>query len=139
MKTVYERNYKTLMKLIPEWWCLETGEVLKSRSEAFMDLNLEILHKQDSHMVMSLSHYYKHPSGDMIPDPDMEIRVYRKHGFVEALTYKDCFGCKQVYLDENHYDLKLKKSLNSFLSQWLKNCLAQDHQLKRSRITRCLT
>lgn len=135
MNTVYERNYKTLIKLAPELWCLDAGEALKSRSEGFMDLNLDVLYKpQDDQMTIALSHYYKHPSGDMIPDPDMEIRVYRSHGFVETLTYQDSLVYQRVYLDENRYYPKLKKSLNSFLSQWLKNCLAQGHQLKRSSI-----
>ncbi len=70
----------------------------------------------------------------MIPDPDMEIRVYRTNEFVEALTYQDSLVYQRVYLDENHHYPNLKKSLNSFLSQWLKNCLVQGHQLKRSSI-----
>lgn len=134
MNTVHERNYKMLINLVPELWSLEVGEALKSQSEGYMDLNLDVLDKEADRMTMALSHYYKHPSGDMIADPDMEIRVYRPHGFVEALTYQDSLVYQRVYLDENRYYPKLKKSLNSFLSQWLKNCLAQGHQLKRITI-----
>lgn len=94
-----------------------------------MDLNLDVLHKQDDLMIIALSHYYQNHNGDMIPDPDMEIRVDRSYEFIEALAYQDSFGYQRVYQNENHYYPRLKKSLNSFLSQWLKNCLDQGHSL----------
>ena len=46
-------------------------EAKKSQVSGFMDLNLDRLSRDGSVTVIALSHYYKHPSGDMIPDPDM--------------------------------------------------------------------
>lgn len=77
---IYENNYKKLLILIPELWSLEAGQALKSKSEGYMDLNLDVLTVNDEHIVIALSHYYKHQSGGMIADPGMEIRVYR-NGF----------------------------------------------------------
>lgn len=133
INTVFEQNYKKLMTLIPELWSLRTGRALKSRVEGYMDLNLDILKKQEDKITLALSHYYMHPSGDMIADPDMEIRVCRRNGWAEALTYQDMWGYKEAYLDKNRYNPKLKNYLNSFLTHWLKNCLAQGHKLKRNK------
>ncbi len=97
-----------------------------------MDLNLDVLNKRKDQMTIALSHYYKHPSGDMIADPDMEIRVNRKdYAFIEALTYQDGYIYQEVYLDKYRYSPELKNQLNDFLSQWLKNCIDQGHCLKR--------
>ena len=84
-----------------------------------------------SRMIIALSHYYyKHPCGDMIADPDMEMRVAHKSEFVEALAYQDGFVYQRVYCNENEEHPKLKENLNNFLGQWLKNCLVQGHKLK---------
>ena len=43
----------------------------------------------------SLAHYYKQ-GGDLIPDPDMEIKVFPEFEMAEALTYQDSFGYRKV-------------------------------------------
>jgi len=43
-----------------------------------LDLNLDILQRQPDRILIALSHYWKHGSGDMIADPDMEIAVHPK-------------------------------------------------------------
>lgn len=85
---IYENNYKKLLHLIPD---LETAsfEARKLKADGFMDLNIDMLYKEEDRTVMALSHYYKHPSGDMIADPDMEIAVYPERKMVEALSYQD--------------------------------------------------
>ena len=50
----------------------------KSKVDGFMDLNLDILHRQPDRILIARSHYWKHGSGDMIADPDMEIAVHPK-------------------------------------------------------------
>lgn len=41
-----------------------------------MDLNCDVLEVGQDYRRIALSHYWKHDSGDMIPDPDMEIAVF---------------------------------------------------------------
>jgi uncharacterized protein YqiB (DUF1249 family) len=95
-----------------------------------MDLNLDRLRTESGAMVIALSHYYKHPSGDMIPDPDMEIRVTTSEKMAEALTYQDAYRYQFVYAGDGRLtSVKLKQDLNDFLDQWLSNCLAQGHRL----------
>ena len=93
-----------------------------------MDLHLDRLEKNGGLYTIALSHYYKHQSGDMIPDPDMTMRVDTVAKTVEALTYQDIYRYDEVYPD-GIVNQAIRKSLNSFLSQWLQNCIDQGHRL----------
>lgn len=128
MRTIYQTIYKKLLRLSPSLLALNKGDALKSKSEGYMDLNLDVLQKNSDHMVIALSHYYS-ANGDMIADPDMEIKIYPSLEAAEALTYQDAFGYQVVYPDENHVIPKIKKDLNIFLNIWLRNCLRQSHSL----------
>ena len=97
-----------------------------------MDLGFDHLYRQDDAVIIALSHYYRHPSGDLIPDPDMEIRAYPEQRRAEALTYQDAYVYQCVYEtqgDKTYVRPQLKKQLNTFLNQWLKNCIDQGHRL----------
>lgn len=126
---LYENMHRKLLRLIPDLPAIR--EHAKLKAEGYMDLNVDILRKSDQYTDIALSHYYRHPSGDMIADPDMEIRVWN-HGCIEALAYQDAFGYRRVYEDANDGTVVnpvIKKSLNSFLDTWLSNLLDQGHVL----------
>lgn len=129
---IFNRIYSTLMQLIPDLLSLEIGEHRKSSpAKIFMPLNLDVLDKNESEITIALSHYYKHSSGDMIADPDMEIRVIPSMGAAEALSYQDYFGYRTVYLDEAKtlVNIRTKNELNRFLEAWLTNIRHQGHDL----------
>ena len=77
---------------------------------------------------IALAHNYIQ-NGDVMADPDMEIRVYPEIKHAEALTYQlDGLGIFQrVYPEPGKVYPKLKRELNQFLNQWLKNCIDQGH------------
>lgn len=130
MKTdIYTAMHHKLMRLIPE--LPQIAESAKLVAEGYMDLNLDILRRTERYTDVALSHYYRHPSGDMIPDPDMEVRVWN-YGAVEALTIQDMAGYVRVYDDIDGRTVVYpvaKKSLNSFLNTWLGNLIEQGHRL----------
>jgi uncharacterized protein YqiB (DUF1249 family) len=132
-QTIHHRIYTYLAKLVPDVCTMQPGDALKSHSSGFMDLNLDILDRNDEVMIIALSHYYKSSCGDMIADPDMEARVCFATQSVEALTYQDAMIYQRVYVDNNKCCPKLKKSLNTFLCQWLKSCLTKGHLLTPER------
>ena len=130
---INETIYKRLYKLLPD--LDHISEYRGLTAEGFMKLGVDILHKDDERIVLALSHYYKHPSGDMIPDPDMTLQVLRGAETAEALSYQDMYRYDVVYPDSdaiagvfNTVNLEAKKSLNSFLAQWLLNLLNQGHK-----------
>jgi len=92
-----------------------------------MDFHLDILRRNGDVLRIAISQYYKHPSGDMIPDPDMEIMVNRKEETAEPRTYQDMYRYQQVYSEDGSCDESLKHSLNEFLLMWLDNLYQQGH------------
>jgi uncharacterized protein YqiB (DUF1249 family) len=130
---IYETIFKKLLKLIPDLKNLEVGDNAVSITEGYMNLNLDVLAKGEDGLVIALSHYYRHDSGDMIPDPDMEIRVYLDQQMAEALAYQDFFGFDRVYHEPMQINISAKQRLNAFLDKWLSNCLSQGHKLTQKQ------
>ncbi len=124
---IFKNNYKKLLQLLPDLGT-ENFESRKLKAEGFMDLNVDLLMSEKHRILLALSHYFKHPSGDLIADPDMEVAVYPDRQVAEALSYQDMFGYSVVYPEEGKVDLSAKKELNSFLGQWLSNLKAQGHR-----------
>ena len=122
-------NYQQLLRLVPQLLSLEEGVGLKSQAEGFMDLNLDVIHKDEQAIIIALSHYTPHPCGELMANPDMELRISKTSKTVETLTYQDSFGYQKVWVDKTHYCPKLKKQLNAFLGRWLESCLLQGHSL----------
>jgi len=125
---IYEQNYKRLKKLIPDLDILTVETHRKSKSGGFMDLSFEVLSCGTDQFTCAMAHYFEQ-NGDLIADPDMEIRVVPSMQMIEALTYQDQFGFRVVYPEAGKVNLQAKKELNQFLGQWLKNLIAQGHQL----------
>ena len=129
-KTIYERMYEKLVKLgiINLDGSLKFDEYLKLKSRNFMDLNLDHLsHKDDDRsIVISIAHNYIQ-NGDVMADPDMEIRIVPSLKMVEALTFQqDSMGIyQQVYLEDGRFNPTVKSELNNFLNSWLKNLIEQ--------------
>jgi uncharacterized protein YqiB (DUF1249 family) len=85
-------------------------------------------------MRIALAHYWRHPSGDMIADPDMEIAVFFDHRLAEALTYQDTLLYEVAYPEDGEPpDLHVHGRLNEFLEQWLDNLAPQGHVLGNGR------
>ena len=107
---------------------LKFDEYLKLKSGAFMDLNIDHLSHKDNEnsIVISMAHNYIQ-EGDVMADPDMEIRIIPDMKMLEALTYQlDSMGIYQeVYLEDGRFNPRLKAELNDFLNIWLKNLIDQ--------------
>jgi uncharacterized protein YqiB (DUF1249 family) len=126
---IHSRIYHKLLDVIPDILTIENSG--KSVVDGFMDLNLDILHRRPDRIIIALSHYYKHPSGDMIADPDMELAIYPSKEIVEAQSYQDMFCYRRVCLDDGvTEDIRARRELNQFLNQWLTNLIEQGHHIK---------
>ncbi len=129
--TLYQAIYSKLLKVCPDLHTIESHR--KSVvGGAIMDLSLDVLSRNDNKIVIALSHYYKHPCGDMIADPDMEVAVYPKLQIAEALSYQDTYIYRTVYSQNRmQVDTRAKKDLNDFLSTWLTNLVEQGHSIMK--------
>lgn len=120
--TINERIFKKLERVMGD--LAQIPAYMKFEAHGFMDLGVDRLYGDEESVTIALSHYYKQ-NGDMVPDPDMEVRIYPEMKIAEALTYQDSFGYQQVYPIPGKVDLRAKKELNVFLNQWLSNIIEQ--------------
>ncbi len=108
---ISKQNYRKLSVLLPSLPTIK--EYSKSTVSGFMDLHLDRLEKNGGVYKIALSHYYKHPSGGMIADPDMTMIVDIAAHTVEALTYQDIYRYDEVY-PNGKVDQPVRQSLNTF-------------------------
>lgn len=123
---IYDAWENRLVKMIPT--LPEIPEYVKSKVPGLMDLNLDLLSRDNDIITVALSHYYER-NGDLIADPDMVIRIDTNTETVEALSYQDTYIYREVYENGNRVDVKAKKELNEFVLQWLTNLIDQGHKL----------
>ena len=119
-------NYKRLLPFIVR---LGDDGHRRFESDGYMPLVLEKLYIDGGATVYSLTHYGEQ-NGDMMADPDMELKVDFDAGTVEPLTYQnDYMGVfQQVYINRDGqrlYNPRLRTDLDDFLWRWLRNIEAQ--------------
>ena len=122
---IYQFNYRRMEKIFGKNWPSLSHIVLKS--EGFMDLHFEKIGEN----TYSLAHYFEQ-NGDLVPDPDMEIRLDPKNKTVEALTYQSQMTFSRVYPNPEKpflVNLRVRKELNDFLGFWLRNLIQQGFRL----------
>lgn len=125
---IHQRIYSKLLDIVPDLLIIDAHG--KSVVGGLMDLNLDVLKRTPDKLVLALSHYYRHPSGDMIPDPDMVLAAYPKREQAEALSYQDLYCYREVFSsDMSRVDVRAKRSLNTFLDGWLRNLILQGHKI----------
>lgn len=127
-RTVYEMIFARLqqMGIINENGEMQTS-YMKFVSSGLMPLNVDKL----TYDTIALAHNGKQ-NGDVMADPDIEVRIYPDLKMAEALTFRnDYMGIYQeVYPEPGKYYPKLKKELNDFLNNWLKTMTElQEYQL----------
>ena len=125
--------FKGILKIVPDLHNYNMGEAGKAKVEGLMDLNLDVLLKGKNCMVIALSHYYK-LNGDLVPDPDMEIRINFEKQEAEAVSYQDIYGYSNVSECSAEKSVKLKESLNMFLYFWLLNLSQQGYKITKREV-----
>lgn len=106
------------------------NEALKLKSGGYMDLNLDRLYDEDGNYTIAMAHNYIQ-NGDVMADPDMEIKIIPSIKMAEALSFRQDGGIpinQHVYDEIDGHKMvypRIKKELNSFLSGWLLNIKKQ--------------
>jgi uncharacterized protein YqiB (DUF1249 family) len=138
----YSSIYKKLMQVIPDLLKhiqdgKHHGKSEKDPKGGLMNLNYDYIGQdKKGNYIIALSHYFEQ-NGDMVADPDMQIRILPELEAAEAMTFQDQFKYQEVYPDKGdgkeYVYPKLKKDLNQFLNQWLTNILHQGHKIDLSK------
>jgi len=120
--------YKNIFNKLQELGITQLTEYKKYKNPPYMDLSVDILNikDEDGNKTIAMAHNYIQ-NGDVMADPNMEVKIFPELKMAEALTYQqDGLGIFQrVYPGEGRVDIKLKKELNQFLSHWLTNLKTQ--------------
>lgn len=144
----YERYYALLEEILgqpPDR--LQAERTYRFRTSGFMDLVVEVLPDcaETGGMVLSLAHYFEQ-HGDLCQDPEMTVRLFHpdsvtflemvpstdpRHGRAEALTFQQAIPpiYREIYPEPGAYRPRLRRELNAFLGQWVRNLKAQGHRL----------
>lgn len=136
-KDIYQKMYDNLLKIFPD--LEKTNANLKNdiyEKQKLKGYDLFSVESWDYNPQLqtrdfTISHTYTQ-MGDLMSAPRMDIRVNFKLKTVESLTYEAHNTMPQVYevvYDDGKVDLSAKKRQNEFLSQWLKNLIAQGFKI----------
>ncbi|UJG41300.1 MAG: DUF1249 domain-containing protein [Candidatus Heimdallarchaeum aukensis] len=127
IETIFHKNYDLLMKLIPNVEEIEEKLILYSGN--LMELHISILSRDESEMILSMGHYFLQ-NDDLVPDPEVVIRIDSLKKIAEVLSYKDQYLFSVVYPSKSMVDTESRDSLNSFLNLWLKRMLTEKYNRK---------
>jgi len=134
-KLVYETMFNKLVKigLITPDGKLTFKDYVKIENKPYMSLSVDRLYCDDPKTLrISLAHNFIQ-NGDVMADPDMEIRIHPEMKMIEALSYTlSSLGVYQVvYPEPEKVYPKRKKDLNKFLNQWLTNLIDQGFKYQK--------
>lgn len=130
-KNRFEQNYDRLLRMLPQLADAKTGDHWRLKAPGLMDLVVEVIGEDEGTIRVSLAHYYEQ-NGDLMADPEMEVRVYRDARMVDALSfYMAAQGYRAVsYPEPGLVCPRAKQSNNAFLQTWLQNLKAQGHAIQ---------
>ena len=120
-------NYRMLKPFLDG---LGDGTYRKYLSDDYMPLSVDFLYDSDDGCkVYSIAHNGE-MNGDLMADPDMELKIDHTAGTVEPLTFQNDYMhiFQQVYVNRNGkklYSPRLRTDLDDFLWHWLQNIQEQ--------------
>lgn len=132
--SINESIYHKLMQLIPSFEsqagtrCKRTSHISHRR-----DLHYRYIEDAADGHYIALSHDYIDATNlDIVPDPEMLIRIVPEKQFAEAVSYQDQFAYNQVRQEHEgepfiHY--KLLGELNEHLNGWLSRLIVYGHSI----------
>ncbi|MHB8841733.1 MAG: ADP-ribosyltransferase-containing protein, partial [Candidatus Aquicultor sp.] len=145
--TTYGKNFEAIQKVIPGLLDMKAGDVTKLYADGdkdsyddetggMMPLSVDVLSNGPRFMNIAIAHNYIQ-NGDVMADPDMELKIDKENGFIEALHFQqDNMGIyREVYPSGGQVNLKEKNDQNKFLTQWLKNLEEQKYSKADDSLT----
>lgn len=124
------RLFWKLLQVVPEVWLIEGNA--RSRVGGQMDLHVDVVERDYRSLRIALSHYWLHPDGELLPDPDIEIAVFTTECLAEALTFTNSFTYDEAYpYADEPPNLTVHQRINEYLEHWLDVLHAQGHVVQR--------
>lgn len=122
LMSVYESNYRRLLRLIPEKRV--PFDVAVSRSELDHDLHLQVVARDKYTLTLRLTYRFADAEAAPVTTPDLLVRLYHDAGLAEAMDHVD-----HAALPRHAYGQHLADSWrrNLLLNKWLDFLLGRGH------------
>lgn len=97
-------------------------------------VSYDLLYKKDHLVDIAISSYWKHESGDMMADPDIQIKVDLKQNLAVPTAFQQdgvpFIGTiyLEVYPTGEPVNKKAQSQVNHFLTVWLQQLIDQKYQ-----------
>lgn len=121
-------NYRRFVDLVPQLETLPTGWHRRLKADGFMDLSFEVLTRSDSSMDVAIAHYYTQ-NGDLVPDPDMRIRLDFKRKAAFPMSFQNSLVYREAMDEQGRGSKREVADQSAFLCTWLRNLKSQGHKL----------
>lgn len=128
LMTIYESNYLKLDQLIGE---LSPDRALWiSQTPGDCDLHLEYLSREPYTTTLKLTYWFEDAAKELVPDPDLTVRIYHDARLVEAAAARDTHRHHLLrQLAQAHSEeLDRRWRHNIMLNKWLDYLLETGHE-----------
>jgi uncharacterized protein len=123
---LYERNYRLIGRLLPEFDAPYSAAVSHSQSDC--PLHLQIVDRDRYTMTLHLTYEFTDEAG-MRRQPDLWVRLYRDAGVAEALqcSHRPPWRAEDEADPAAHVFLSAQWRRNLLLNKWLEYLLEHGH------------
>ena len=138
-RSAQQASFHNLVELAPELreWVSEEADSdpkqIKFSASGAMPLFIKYEESAENSVIVSLSHYFRHSSGEMLPDPEMKLLVDFEQESIRALDYRDNVSYQRVVRPDGSENIKLRIELDTFVAKWLSNIGDQHYEPVRNQ------
>lgn len=126
MNDIHARIYLNLIAALgqgddPHRW----PSAWKLEKEPYQTLHVDVLKRGSDFVTIALAHYFEQ-NGDLVADPDMEVRLNLTTRTAVPMSFQNSLVYTRVEGADGKPNPKALASLTSFLASWLQN-IAEQH------------
>lgn len=127
--TVYESNFIKLARLVADLDDLSAESLRISRSPRDLDLHAEVQQREPYTTTLKLTYWFEDGRPELVPDPDLVLRVYHDARLVEAVAGREDHRHAKLREIALRHSLELGRRWrnNIMLNKWLDYLLEMGH------------
>ncbi|MDH3417993.1 MAG: DUF1249 domain-containing protein [Gammaproteobacteria bacterium] len=129
LMTVYESNFIKLARLVADLDDLSAESLRISRSPRDLDLHAEVQQREPYTTTLKLTYWFEDGRPELVPDPDLVLRVYHDARLVEAVAGREDHRHAKLREIALRHSLELGRRWrnNIMLNKWLDYLLEMGH------------
>jgi uncharacterized protein len=132
LMTIYESNFIKLNRLLPNVTLVSYPCV--STADDDCDLYLELVRREPYTTTLKLTYWFEEANGDLVPDPDLTVRIYHDASLAEAVGGHNPHRhhlLQEIARAHSAAELDRRWRSNIMLNKWLDYLLDMGHGFGR--------